>query len=109
MPKIWFDDNRKPPDDSWIWAQTSYDCFVILSRHMTTPAPIDEISFDHDLGDQDRSIHVANYIEHLAKHDAHPRIKWSIHSQNPVGRDQLLMTMQKCDDFWDNAEKVGVK
>jgi hypothetical protein len=105
MPKIWFDDNRKPPDDSWIWAQTSYDCFVIFSRHIVNPigAQIEEISFDHDLGGEDKSIAVANYLEHLAKHNAHPRVKWSIHTENPNGREQLLMTLQRCDEFWDKA------
>lgn len=48
--KIWHDDIRKPPDDTWTWARTNTEamaCFAWADSKKTT---VEEISLDHDLG-----------------------------------------------------------
>lgn len=45
MNKIWVDDIRRPPDDSWNWARTNDDARELLQRQ-----PYDIASLDHDLG-----------------------------------------------------------
>ena len=45
--KLWIDDIRKAPS-GWVWVKTSTEAIkMLLSR------PIEEISFDHDLGGED--------------------------------------------------------
>jgi hypothetical protein len=48
MSKVWHDDIRRPPDDSWRWARTNDEAMEILRAGRVT-----EISLDHDLGLQD--------------------------------------------------------
>lgn len=43
--KLWFDDIRRPPDDTWFWARTIEDAKLIVNSH-----DIQEASLDHDLG-----------------------------------------------------------
>lgn len=45
MTKLWHDDIRRPPDDSWLWARTNEQAIEILRAGDVT-----EISLDHDLG-----------------------------------------------------------
>lgn len=43
--KVWHDDIRKPPDDSWTWARTNAAAIALLEQD-----DVVEISMDHDLG-----------------------------------------------------------
>lgn len=43
--KLWHDDIRKAPDNSWNWARTNDAAKELLLRQ-----PYDEISMDHDMG-----------------------------------------------------------
>jgi hypothetical protein len=45
MTKLWHDDIRRPPDESWRWARTNKDAIRILLEGEVT-----EASLDHDLG-----------------------------------------------------------
>lgn len=46
--KLWHDDIRRPPDDSWYWARTNQDAMRYLLA-----AGCQEASLDHDLGAHD--------------------------------------------------------
>jgi hypothetical protein len=48
MTRLWHDDIRRPPDDSWRWARTNAEAMEILRAGGVT-----EISIDHDLGLED--------------------------------------------------------
>mgnify|MGYP006350909759 CR=1 FL=1 len=50
---------------------------------------------------------VAKKVEALAFANEIPRIKWSIHSQNPVGRKNIEMAMKNADKYWSQNEKDG--
>lgn len=49
LTKLWLDDKRQPPDDTWIWAKTAQDAI-----HTLDSQPIELASLDHDLGMTDR-------------------------------------------------------
>lgn len=57
--KIWLDDRRDPPDDSWTHVKTVDEAVDAL---VTNWPDVDHISMDHDLGDHsnvDDTIHEA--------------------------------------------------
>lgn len=43
--KLWLDDVRTPPDDTWTWVKTVDDAIAVLTTGVVTHA-----SLDHDLG-----------------------------------------------------------
>jgi hypothetical protein len=92
--KIWLDDVRKAPDDSWYWLDNplALDMFVKLE-------PIEEISLDFDMGPDDESINGLDVLVHLDDNNLlRPLIlggtQFSIHSQNPVGAQRMRYYLQ---------------
>lgn len=79
--KLWVDDLRTPPDDTWIWAKTSKQALKILAE-----IPIEEMSLDHDLGGDDTTRPI---ILWLCEHPGSWPDNVSVHSANPVGRQWL--------------------
>lgn len=51
--KIWFDDVRPPPDDSWAWCRTNAEARVLMIPDSKMKKNVVEISLDHDLGFHD--------------------------------------------------------
>ena len=98
--KLWIDDLREPPDDSWAWVKSSGQArgAMVLCAKMRTP--VTEISFDHDLGDDDTAMPVARMLEEGAHEGTLPPIKWHIHSANPVGRMNLKAALESADRYW---------
>ena len=98
MKKLWVDDERQAPDDSWIVARTVNEaCRLIASQHMT------EISLDHDDGVD--SFEAVAYVigekyfvekgfpEFCSKMKiVCPRLypKITIHSANPIGAKRMI-------------------
>lgn len=103
--KIWIDDVRTPPfdEDPWVWVKTSAHATLIVDGCHTY---ITEISFDHDLGEEDTAYIVALYIEEKAYQNKMRRIKWHIHSQNPIGVDRIRAAMQRADMYWSKHEEA---
>lgn len=62
---------------------------------------IEVISLDHDLGGDDTAMPVARMIEEGAYRKELPRIKWQIHSANPVGRMNLQAALGSADRYWN--------
>jgi len=48
VTKLWHDDVRRPPDESWLWARTNDEAIEFLRAGGVT-----EVSLDHDLGLED--------------------------------------------------------
>lgn len=46
--KIWLDDERTKPDDSWYWAKDSKSAIIAIA--LCADGQLDEVSLDHDLG-----------------------------------------------------------
>lgn len=103
--KLWIDDVRVPPDETWIWAKNAYEAVGLILLH-----EISEVSFDHDLGKPYMNVQevtgydVAKVIEGLAHMNVMPRIKWGVHSANPVGRKNIELAMVSAERFWDCNE-----
>jgi hypothetical protein len=101
MTKLWIDDIRPAPP-GWIWAKTpEHACFLLFTYRF------DEVSFDNDLGGKIEGRHIANLIERKAFFGQVPRLKWSIHSANPVGRKAIQAAMLRADVFW-LAKEISV-
>lgn len=89
--KIWLDDIRAPPDQTWTICRKAEEAIDLIVKHKHE---IFEISFDHDLGEGKNGNHVARVIELLIEKGDLIRVpKWSIHSANPVGADNIRSTM----------------
>ena len=86
--RIWLDDVRPPPGDSWTWAKTSDEAIALLRY---TEEPIEEISLDHDLGLYDTGIPVAEYVANMVD----PPLLVFIHSMNPVGRKRMAAILKE--------------
>lgn len=97
--KLWIDDIRTPPDDTW------HICRTVLSAIRALHAfkgNVTHINLDHDISHQivmggmsrpyacDETFEaVAFYIKELVKHDAEWRPEVRIHTSNPVGAQRM--------------------
>ncbi len=112
--KIWLDDVRTPPDDTWIWCKNAFYC---LGSIIANCDKIEKISFDHDLGQFDgkddinnTGYYVATFIENWAFRfsegldvlELKPFL-WEIHSANPVGRRNIEMAMRNTEKYWNKG------
>ncbi|QRY62154.1 hypothetical protein JVX90_17450 [Gordonia sp. PDNC005] len=85
--KLFVDDLRDPPDDTWTVARTSAEALVVLRGN----EPVVELSLDHDLGGDDTTRPV---VLHLAEHGGWPPIV-RVHSANPVGVSWLVGMVER--------------
>jgi hypothetical protein len=108
--KLWLDDVRPAPED-WIWVKTAPDAFKVLAT-----GNVGEVSLDHDLGDDPLALDgyiVATWIDEAAQQKRIRRLRWRVHSANPVGRAWMEAALRSADrwweaheDPWDDAEHV---
>lgn len=82
--RLWLDDVRSPPDESWQWVKTAAEAVAALDSHWYS-----EISLDHDLGEPEcgTGYEVAAWIEEQAVTGNWRKVPGVIqcHSANPVG------------------------
>lgn len=84
--KLWVDDLRPPPDDTWFWAVNSHEALQALQDNC-----VSAISLDHDLGGADTSRPVVTW---MASEDVWPKIVF-VHTMNNVGREWLMGTCER--------------
>ena len=85
---LFIDDERFPPADGrdWVIARTSNEALEVVDRNGWP----DYVSFDHDLGGDDTSMAVIHgAIDRLLVTEAPLPFEWTVHSQNPIGRDNI--------------------
>lgn len=93
--KLWFDDVRPPPDETWEWAKNYSDAFGALSR-VRAGELFEALSLDHDLGNNSQ----------VSENDTRFFLRWiitrrlwpetiAVHSMNPVGREWLEGTIAR--------------
>lgn len=86
--KLFLDDIRNPPDDSWEVVRTAKEAITVLSVTI-----YDELSLDHDLGDDvnGTGYDVVKWMEEMVASEPfyQPPASIVIHSANPVGRKNM--------------------
>jgi hypothetical protein len=85
MTKLWVDDLRLAPDDSWIVATNSEFAINILTGHKALNTPMSVMSLDHDLGGDDTSRRIVLWC---CENEWWP-VEVRVHSANPVGIEWL--------------------
>jgi hypothetical protein len=92
--KLFIDDERNPIEKNWVVARSSQEAIDYIKLFGTFPQ---EIAFDHDLGDDDTSIKLINWMTEMLmdeKYSFHKKFTYFVHSQNPIGKNNIdgLMT-----------------
>lgn len=88
--KLFVDDERPKPDDSWYLVKNSHDALDMIYAYHYMGKTIDTISLDHDLSiyegieDDSRCI-----ILYMCEHDFWPTNLY-IHTANPCGEEWLV-------------------
>lgn len=89
--RLWVDDVRDPPNDTWDVARSYDEAVNLLSTR-----PYVDVSLDHDLGDANGNTgyDVACWIEQAI----HAGKLWlpgnlTCHSDNPPGRDRIMSAL----------------
>ena len=90
--KIWVDDIRTPPDDSWIWCKTSDHVLSVLRLvRRWFNNPIEVMSLDHDLGISpytDKEDTTRPIVLWMCENEFWP-VEVRVHSANPTGIEWL--------------------
>jgi hypothetical protein len=90
--KIWLDDTRAPPDDSWLVFRTAEDLLEWLWPHM---GEVELMSLDHDLGEgRQTGYNVLECLEGMAYLGRTVPSRIEVHTANPVGRSKMLQAIQ---------------
>lgn len=90
---LWLDDERPAPSN-WLHVKTYDEAVLAMQSYV-----VSEMSLDHDLGmdEQGREKNGYHFVLWMAEHGIWPLTKPQVHSQNPVGRAAMHLTI---DRFW---------
>lgn len=88
MSKLWVDDIRPAPE-GWIHVHTVQQAVLLLGT-----GDVAELSLDHDLGDDAGGTghDIALWIEEAVATKGFKPPHIAVHSQNPVGRKNIVAT-----------------
>lgn len=92
--KLFIDDERFPTTPDWFVARTSEQAITAVKNYGFPK----EIAFDHDLGNDDTAINFLNFLpNYFIDNDCKFPVgfKYSIHSQNPVGKENIDSKMKQ--------------
>ncbi len=101
--RIWLDDLRPMPSSFNVHCKTASEAIELLNK-----GNVQAISFDHDLGvDGGTGYQVASFIEKEAKEGTLESIdQMTIHSANPVGRQNIKYAIRNAMKFWAQNEMM---
>jgi hypothetical protein len=83
--RIWIDDLRPAPK-GYIWCKTYNQAISTLEYHIWCEGGIEEVCFDHDLGEDKSGYDIAKY---MVENQIWTK-GFSVHSMNPVGRQNII-------------------
>ena len=106
--EIWLDDIRDPYTKNYqrshgatgreVWVKTVPEAIKVLEENK---GKVRSISFDHDLGTEHADgIELAKWFEQKAYFAEYPRVKWRVHSDNPVGAKNIAAAMKSAERYW---------
>jgi hypothetical protein len=115
--KIYLDDKRDPPDNSWTLFRNIGD--MARAMYIESPtlniADIEVFSLDHDLGDFIKladgkileldGVQAINSIYEWFNYKGVPVPKILIHSANPIGRQNMIHRIE----YWQQKLKHDLK
>lgn len=84
--KLYVDDLRQPPDNTWVVVKTSREALELLECLKLSGTRIEVISLDHDLGGDDTTRPIMLW---MCENDWWPGAMY-IHTANPVGYQWLV-------------------
>lgn len=93
--KVWLDDRREPPDETWTWVKTPSEAIGLLQG-----SEVAEISLDHDLAifdDQGRETTgyaVLEWVEREVVLNGFVPPKLACHSANPPARQRMEQAIE---------------
>lgn len=86
--KMFIDDERMPPDDSWVVVRSSSEALVyIRANGMPT-----HMSLDHDLGGDDTTMVFLKNL--IIVFPFGPIPDYVVHSANPIGRLNMISYLE---------------
>jgi len=94
VKKLFLDDIRFPPDDSWEIVRSSKEAIEWLKRNGCP----DYMSFDHDLGGDDTAMDVVHWMINKDLDDESflpTTFTFTVHSANPVGRENIYSLLRR--------------
>jgi hypothetical protein len=98
---LWVDDVRPAPP-GWYWATTFDEAQDVLINFC-----VREASFDHDLGEDKSGYDLVVWLaetDHILGMDFWPERRPTVHSQNPVGRQKMIMAIDHDGPYNDEEE-----
>ena len=95
---LWLDDERDIHSSYNFKVETYEDAIDILSTY-----EVRSISLDHDLGTDKSGYDLACWIERNTAKGL-PRLKWNVHSANPVGSKRITAALEMADRYWDAVD-----
>lgn len=100
--KLWIDDMRQAPNDTWTVAKSSAEALKILADK----PELDVIALDHDLGltATFKEDNIWPVMEYLTEYKFSP-VFITVHTGNPWARKELLAY---CDENFPEATVVSV-
>lgn len=103
--KLFIDDLRQPPDDSWTVTRSYRETIDYILVHGLPST----VSFDHDLGLEETGYDIAKWIVEkvLDKEvDMPDDFAYNVHSANPVGKKNIESLLDNFAKYY--TENKGV-
>lgn len=91
--RLWLDDVRPAPE-GWLHVKTVAEAKSVLSKIQVL-----DLSLDHDLGEDETGYDLVKWLAET--HVNWPYNKPTIHSMNPVGRDNMQATIERYGGYSD--------
>lgn len=100
--RIWLDDERPMPSQYNTYCKTAEEAISYLRQ-----GNVEAISLDHDLGPPQAGTgyDVARFLEEAAatgQLETFPEV--SIHSANPIGRQNMYRAVQNAMRYWEQTQ-----
>lgn len=91
--KLWLDDVREAPP-GWVHAYSVNSAIDQVEHHWDRGEQLTHVSLDHDLGDfAEDGGDAPKFLDWIVENEVWPTHYIAVHSQNPVGRDNMLRTI----------------
>ena len=104
--KVYLDDIRLPDGVGWTIARTRDEAVGLLKT-----GEVEELSLDHDLGDEDvvgNGYRVLLWLEEqVARNGFRPPVKMKVHSANAGARPKMELAIKKIQELWEAHEGRG--